>query len=171
MTLDLRHEGLFHTNGRLGLFFAQTEIEVVQLIELCGDLESSLCGDAGSIGTSGCGYEAREQANILQGNSISLKLMLSSDGQLIDNLGQAISGAFQLLGRTDNHQGVFKTLASMSIDDPEPGMVTIQLNSNETDLLEGAYDPAIQFTWGPGDSLEWMFTKTLNFIRDTIIFP
>ena len=47
MGLDLRHDGLFHTNGRLGLFFAQTEIEVVELLgELCSDLEVvELCSD------------------------------------------------------------------------------------------------------------------------------
>ena len=45
--LDLRHDALVHTNGRLGMLFAQTEIEVVELIgPLCSDIESvELCSD------------------------------------------------------------------------------------------------------------------------------
>lgn len=47
MSFDLRHDGLFHTNGRLGAFFAQTEVEVVELKDgLCADLEIiELCSD------------------------------------------------------------------------------------------------------------------------------
>lgn len=171
MGMDLRQHALVHTNGRLGMFFSMTEIEVVHLVELCGDISFSVCNDAGLGGSIHCGYEAREQANLLQGNTVEFQIRLFSGDEPVANLSQAISGAFQLLGRTDNHEGVFKTMAGMRIDDPELGVVSIPLTSQETDLLEGAYDAAIQFTWGAGNTLEWNFNKTINFIRDSILFP
>ena len=47
MPLDLRQQALFHTNGRLGLFFSQTTIEVVEVHDLCADVEveEELCAD------------------------------------------------------------------------------------------------------------------------------
>jgi hypothetical protein len=39
MALDLRHDAAYHTNGRLGMFFSQTTIEVYELVELSGNVE------------------------------------------------------------------------------------------------------------------------------------
>jgi hypothetical protein len=39
MALDIRHDATMHTNGRLGMFFAQTEVEVWEVKELSGNVE------------------------------------------------------------------------------------------------------------------------------------
>lgn len=54
MPLDLRHDAAYHTNGRLGMFFSQTEIEVWEVKELSGTVSveeipgtgSRACSDA-----------------------------------------------------------------------------------------------------------------------------
>ena len=118
-----------------------------------------------------CGYQAIEKVNILQGNSVILRLILCAGGQPVTNLGSAISATFQAMRRCDGSIGVTKNLGSMSIDDPEVGVVSIPLNSNETGAMDGEYDVSIEFSWGPPNSLEWKFNKTLNVIRDMISYP
>jgi hypothetical protein len=39
MAQDLAHDAAFHTNGRLGMLFAQTEIVVYEVKELSGNVE------------------------------------------------------------------------------------------------------------------------------------
>jgi hypothetical protein len=51
MALDIRHDAVFHTNARLGMFFAQTPIEVWEIKELHGNIE---CEEITSSGRSVC---------------------------------------------------------------------------------------------------------------------
>ena len=39
MALNLAHDALVHTNGRLGMLFAQTEVQVYEVKELSGNVE------------------------------------------------------------------------------------------------------------------------------------
>ena len=39
MALDLAHDAAYHTNGRLGMLFSQTEIVVYEVKELSGNVE------------------------------------------------------------------------------------------------------------------------------------
>jgi len=39
MALNLAHDALIHTNGRLGMLFAQTEVQVYEIKELSGNVE------------------------------------------------------------------------------------------------------------------------------------
>lgn len=118
-----------------------------------------------------CSFDANEKVSILQGNSVILQLYLCAGGQPVTNLAAAISGVFQAMGHRDNAIGVTKNLGAMSIDDPSTGYVKIPLSSTETSLMGGEYDISIEFVWGPGNALEWNFSKTLNIIRDQINFP
>ena len=52
MALNLAHDAAFHTNGRLGMLFAQTEILVYEVREISGNvtIEKEI---AGSVELSG----------------------------------------------------------------------------------------------------------------------
>jgi hypothetical protein len=56
MALDLRHDAQFHTNGRLGVFFSQTTIEVYEVKELKGEVvvEKTLSGNVCVQGNPSC---------------------------------------------------------------------------------------------------------------------
>jgi hypothetical protein len=88
----------------------------------------------------------------------------------VPNLSSAIGGSFQLLGHRDNVVGIFKNWGSLLIDNPAVGIISVPLTSPETDMLDGEYDIAVEVVWGPGNRLEWDFSRTLNVVRDQILF-
>jgi len=130
--------------------------------------------DLGSLGQgSFCSYDPIARASIWQGNSADLYLHLFIGGIAVDDLSTATSGTFQALGHRDNSVGVevlYPGDPRFIIDDPETGIVHIHLNANDTETMIGEYDLAVEFTW-VDKKLEWTFSKTLNVMRDQILFP
>jgi hypothetical protein len=120
--------------------------------------------------TLSCGPQTADRINLLQGNSTIIRLKLCADGIPVPNLSSAIGGSFQLLGHRDNVVGIFKNWGSLLIDNPVVGIISVPLTSPETDLLDGEYDISVEVVWGPGNRLEWNFPRTLNVIRDNILF-
>lgn len=120
--------------------------------------------------TLACGPQVADRINLLQGNSVILRLKLCADGIPVPNLATAIGGSFQLLGHRDNVVGIFKNWGSLLINNPVTGIISVPLTSTETDALDGEYDISVEVVWGPGNRLEWNFPRTLNVIRDNILF-
>jgi len=127
--------------------------------------------DLGSLGAgSFCSFDPELRANIWQGNSAEILLHLYIGGVAVSNLSTAISGRFMALGHRDNAIGVMKDYpGDFTIDDPTDGTVRILLTAAETDVLIGEYDLAVQFVWAD-KTYEWVFHKTLNVMRDQIMF-
>ena len=44
------------------------------------------------------------------------------------------------------------------------------MDATVTDTMEGEYDLSVEFVW-TDKTLEWQFGKTLNVMRDKILFP
>ena len=120
--------------------------------------------------TLSCGPQTADRINLLQGNSTIIRLKLCADGIPVPNLSSAIGGSFQLLGHRDNVVGIFKNWGSLLINNPVTGIISVPLTSPETDALDGEYDISVEVVWGPGNRLEWNFPRTLNVIRDQILF-
>lgn len=117
-----------------------------------------------------CGPQVADRITLLQGNSSILRLKLCADGQPVQSLATAIGGSFQLLGHRDNVVGIFKNWGSLLINNPATGIISVPLTSTETNTLDGEYDISVEVVWGPGNRLEWNFPRTLNVIRDQILF-
>lgn len=106
---------------------------------------------------------------ITRGNKAILRMCLKADGVPIDVLGSAVSGRFVAIDKNGGGEVIIdKALADMQIDTPVLGTVSIDLTSDDTDITEGTYDIAIEFSWGPGDTLEWNFVEPLNIVRGVI---
>ena len=118
-----------------------------------------------------CSFEANARASMWQGNSVTLWLHLFVNGVPVDDLAAALSGTFQAMGHRDNVAGNTQVYpGTLSINDPEIGVVKVFLGSAVTDLMEGEYDLAIEFTWADKKYV-WRFGKTLYVMRDQILFP
>lgn len=75
-----------------------------------------------------------------------------------------------MMGHRDNVVGIQKVWADLQIDTPSTGMISVPLTSVETSVLLGEYDVAVEVVWGAGNKLEWMFSNTINVLRDQILF-
>jgi hypothetical protein len=117
-----------------------------------------------------CGVTTNERINIVQGNAVILKLLLCADGQPVTNLASAIGGTFQLMGHRDNVVGIQKSWGALQINTPTTGWISVPLSSVETRYLSGEYDVAVEVMWSPTNILEWSFSKTVNVVRDQILF-
>jgi len=117
-----------------------------------------------------CGITTNERISFLQGNAVIIRLLLCVNGQPVQNLSAAIDGTFQIMGHRDNVVGIQKNWSSLLINNPSIGMISIPLTSVETRYLFGEYDIAVEVVWSVGNTLEWSFSKTLNVIRDQILF-
>lgn len=129
--------------------------------------------DVGDFGLAGfCTYEPNVRANLWQGNSVELFLHLFFEGAPVDDLATATSGIFQALGHRDNSVGVQIAIPDpkVTINDPDTGVVKVVLDDTVTDTMEGEYDLSVEFTW-TDKKYEWQFKKTLNVMRDKILFP
>ena len=130
--------------------------------------------DLGTLGQgSFCSFDPLTRASIWQGNSVQLFLHILIGGLPVTDMAAATSGRFQLLGHRDNSIGVLFNYPGdpkFLIDDPEVGIIRIILDASVTDLLLGEYDLAVEFVW-PTVTYEWAFSKTLNVMRDQILFP
>jgi len=139
----------------------------------CSGLFDFYADIAGSGQGGFCSFEAITRANIWQGNSAQLFLHIFIGGSPVANLVDATSGSFQLLGHRDNSVGILLGYPGdphISINTPSAGVIQINLDASVTDTLIGEYDLAIEFTW-PAYTYEWSFAKTLNVMRDQILFP
>lgn len=129
--------------------------------------------DVGNFGLAGfCSYDPNLRANLWQGNSVDIFLHLFAEGMPVDDLATATSGIFQALGHRDNAVGAQIAYPDLkiTIDDPDTGVVKVALDATVTDAMEGEYDLSIEFVWAD-KTLEWQFGKTLNVMRDKILFP
>jgi hypothetical protein len=129
--------------------------------------------DVGNFGLAGfCSYDPNLRANLWQGNSVDIFLHLFAEGVPVDDLSLATSGIFQALGHRDNAIGVQISYPdpNIAIDSPSTGVVKVSLDDTMTNDMEGEYDLSIEFTWAD-KVLEWQFGKTLNVMRDKILFP
>lgn len=137
----------------------------------CSDL-FDFYADIGSLGQgSFCSFEPHSRASMWQGNSVELFLHIFEGGVPVPDLASVTGGTFQALGHRDNAIGVQKAYpGEFTIDDPEIGIVRIPLSAAETDAMIGEYDLAVEFTWA-SKANEWVFKKTLNIMRDQILFP
>lgn len=129
--------------------------------------------DVGNFGLADfCSFEPNLRANLWQGNSVDIFLHLFAEGIPVDDLASATAGMFQALGHRDNEVGVQINYPDpkITINDPETGVVKVVLDDTVTDAMEGEYDLSVEFTWAD-KVLEWQFGKTLNVMRDKILFP
>ena len=118
-----------------------------------------------------CSYEANARANLWQGNSVTLWLHLFVNGTPITDLATALSGTFQAMGHRDNVIGATRAYpGQLLINTPDVGVVKVVLDGATTSTMEGEYDLSIEFTW-VDKNYEWRFGKTLNVMRDQILFP
>jgi len=128
--------------------------------------------DIGQDAQAECHYDALLRANTWQQNTAILVFQLFCQGVSVDDLALVTSGTINGLRLEDNDVGFSFNYpgAEVLINTPELGFVQVTLSSAVTDLMEGEYRIAAQFVW-PTKTLEWRFKKTLNVMRDQILFP
>ena len=137
----------------------------------CEDLLHFYADIANYVSGSWCSFEENARANVWQGNTTVIYLHPLIDGSPVTDLSSAINGAFQAMGHRDNEIGAALTWgdAHISVDDPEIGVIKVTLDASVTDQMYGEYDLALQVEWADV-TYEWMFRKTLNIMRDQIIY-